>query len=97
MTQIERRYIRNPDFIFRKIVEEMVLVPIHQDIADMDCIYTLNEIGAFIWEKLVDEHTQAELEQFILDEYDIELQTARHDLEVFFEEMIKISAVKVVG
>ncbi len=51
MTQQEARYERNPDFIFRKIVDEMVLVPIHQDVADMDCIYTLNSVGASIWEQ----------------------------------------------
>jgi len=95
LTEVGKHYVRNPEFIFRKIVEEMVLVPIHQNIADMDCIYTLNEIGAFIWDKLSGEHTQVELEQFILDEYDVELQTAQHDIEIFIEEMVKIGAVKV--
>jgi len=40
-------YIRNPDFIFRKIVGEMILVPIHADVADLNCLYTLNDVGAF--------------------------------------------------
>jgi len=37
------RYERNESFIYRSIVNEAVLVPIHQDVADMECIYTLND------------------------------------------------------
>ena len=49
MGQEEALYERNSEFIFRRIVDELVLVPVRQDVADMDCIYTTNTMGAFIW------------------------------------------------
>ena len=69
MVQTEVHYERNPNYIFRKVVDEFILVPIHQDVADMDAIYTLNDVGAFIWEHLEQPGTQAELQAALLEEY----------------------------
>ncbi len=62
MAQEEARYQRNPDFIFRTIVDEAVLVPIRQQVAEMDCIYTLNAVGAVVWQKLDTPATETELQ-----------------------------------
>ena len=89
----QQRYKRNENFIFRKIVEEMILVPIHQDVIDMDGIYTLNELGAFIWDSLEVSKTHDELEQAILEEYDTDIKTINQDLQSFLAEMIIIGAI----
>lgn len=96
MTLQDARYERNPDFIFRKIVDEMVLVPIHQDVADMDCIYTLNEVGASVWGKLDRPATRAELRSGLLEEYDADPEMLAADLEGFLAEMAVIGAVREV-
>lgn len=87
-------YQRNPDFIYRKIVEETVLVPIHQNVADMNCIYTLNDMGAFIWEQLEQPHTLADLQQLILQEYDADPEVLLPDLTQFLDEMTDIGALQ---
>lgn len=92
----EVRYQRNPDFIFRRIVDEAVLVPIHHDVADMDCIYTLNEVGALIWQRLAEPATEAELRQAILDEFEAEPETVAADLGRFIEGMMAVDAVRRV-
>lgn len=89
----ETRYQRNPDFIYRKIVDESVLIPIHQDIANMDSIFTLNGIGAFIWEQLEQPTTQASLQAAILDEYDANQEVLLADLENFLGQMKEIDAI----
>jgi hypothetical protein len=96
LAQAETRYERNPDYIFRKIVDELVLVPIYQDVADMDCIYTLNAVGAFLWERLAQPATQAELQAALLVEYDAEPEVVAADLEDFLREMTAIGAVRKV-
>lgn len=96
MTGSEIRFVRNPDFIFRKILEETLLVPIFQDVADMDCIYTLNEMGAFLWENMEEPVLQPELETAILEVFEVDAETARKDLEHFLLEMETIGAVKRV-
>lgn len=94
MTQEDTRYERNPEFIFRKIVNETVLVPIHQDVADMDCLYTLNEVGASIWARLEKPATLVDLQAGLLEEYDADPETLAADLDGFIAEMAAIGAVR---
>ena len=84
--------IRNPDFVFRKVVEETILVPVHMNVAEMDYIYSLNDIGAFIWEKLDEPRSVAELQECLLEEYDVEPEALNADLQTFVEEMLTIVA-----
>jgi len=88
------QYERNPDFIYRKIVDESVLVPIHRDVANMDSIYTLNSVAAFIWELLAQPTTKTELQAAILDEYDADPEVLSADVERFLTEMTAIGALQ---
>lgn len=89
-------YVRNPDFIFRKIVEEIILVPIVQDVANMDCVYALNEVGASLWTKLEHPLNKSKLKQAILEEYDTEPDVVEADLEVFLASMLEAGAIREV-
>jgi hypothetical protein len=96
LEQADIRYERNPDFVFRRIVDEMVLVPIRQDVADMDCIYTMNTMGAFIWGKLDEGATLGDLQAAIENEYDVDSQAAAADLQEFLAELESAGAVRRV-
>jgi len=90
------QYLRNPDFIFRKIVEEMILVPIHEDIADMNSIYTLNEVGCYLWEKLAEPITIGELKKAVLEEYDVPPEQVSVDVDQFLSDLSAFGAVQKV-
>lgn len=90
------RYERNPDYIFRRIVDEFILVPIHHDVADMDCIYALNGVGASVWQRLDEPKTQADLQAAILEEYAAEPEDVAADLEAFLREMVALGAMRKV-
>lgn len=91
----ETKYKQNPDFIYRKIVDESVLLPIKNNVADMDCIYTLNDLGAFLWEQLSNPASQYELEDAVLAVYDADREILVTDLENFIAEMVSIGALQV--
>ena len=90
----QTRIKRNDDFIFRKIVNEMILVPVKHDVADMEHIFTLNEVGAFVWEKLSKSSTIEELQQAILDEFEVDPAMAQQDLRVFLEDLEAFQALE---
>lgn len=90
------RFMRNPDFVFRKVIEETILVPVHMDVAEMDGIYTLNEIGAFVWEQLETPLSLDQLQNLILEEYDVIPEVAASDLETFLDDLLAIEALKKV-
>jgi hypothetical protein len=90
----ETKFKRNPDYIYRKIVEEAVLVPLHQDVADMECIYSLNDVAAFIWEFLEQPRSLPDLQKALESEYDASVEVLSADLERFLEELTSIGALK---
>jgi hypothetical protein len=94
--QNDVRYERNPNFIYREIVDEAILVPIHQDVVDMDCIYTLNDLGAFIWGLLEQPQTRDALIAAVLEAYDADPEVVTADLGLFLDEMGSISAIEEV-
>lgn len=96
MVEASVSFERNPDFVFRKVIEELILVPIRQDVADMDYIFTLNQVGAFIWEHLAHPASQADLKAALLEEFDADPEVLTADLERFIDEMIAINAVREV-
>lgn len=69
-------------------------MPIHNDLADMECIYTLNPVGAFIWGELENASTITELHQVLVEEYDADPEIILQDLDEFINEMLLIGAVK---
>ena len=90
------KLIRNQNFVYRQIVEEMVLVAIRQNIAELDSIYTLNELGAFIWKQLEDPRSNLELEKAILAEFDVDDEVVRTDLASFIQDLEQIGAIEKV-
>lgn len=98
MVKLEEIYFkRNPDFVFRKIVDELMLVPIRQKVADMDCIYTLNKVGSFIWERLNGETSLEELQQAVADNFTADdAQDTDADVIQFLEELEQAGAARRV-
>jgi hypothetical protein len=91
-----KNYTRNPDFIYRKVIDEFILIPVHQDVADMDSIYILNGVGAFIWENLDPSTTLTDLEATLLEEYDADPNEITNDMERFLRDMTDIGAIQEV-
>jgi hypothetical protein len=75
--------------VTRKTGNEYVLVPVTNNIADMDSVYTLNETGAFIWEHINGKRSVEEIICALTDEYDIDNKTAENDVLTFIENMSK--------
>jgi hypothetical protein len=93
MTDLEQCYCKNESFVFRRIENETILVPIKDNVGDMGSIYSLNEIGAFIWEQLDGIQNLKTLKDKILDIYKTSPQEAEADLRSFVADLVEIDAV----
>jgi hypothetical protein len=91
---MNKRYKRNEDFVYRKIENETILVPIKNNVGDMGCIYNLNEVGAFVWEHLDGEKTLDDLKNMVTQEFDVSDQEAEEDLIQFVGDLIDIEAIR---
>ena len=70
---------RNTDFMLRDIAGEVILVPTQQ----FNGMITLNEVAAFIWKNLDESKSKEELVDKIMDEFEVDEETARTDVEGF--------------
>jgi methyltransferase-like protein len=77
----------SPSVVTRKTGNEYVLVPVTDNIADMDSVYTLNETGAFIWEQIDGKKSVEEIIKTMTEEYDIDNDTATNDVLEFIYKM----------
>ena len=94
MEDLQKQYKRNEDFVYRKIQDETVLVPIRDSTGDMDAIYNLNEVGAFIWDNLDGGNSLEDVKRGILDEFDVASEQAEADLLGFIKELASINALE---
>lgn len=74
-------------FVLRQIGGHHIVVPIGVQTVDFNCMLTLNETGAFLWQQLQEECTQEQLITALLEEYDVSEQTARADVAKFVESL----------
>lgn len=80
--------------VTKKTGNEYVLVPVTDNIADMDSVYTLNETGAFIWEQIDGKKNIGSILKSISSEFDINESDARNDLNEFIDKMKKFLIIK---
>jgi hypothetical protein len=93
MENLNRRYRRNEDFVFRRINGESILVPISNNVGDLDSIYNLNEVGTFVWECLDGKNRLADIENLILEAFNLPPYDAETDLNDFVGQLEEIDAV----
>ena len=93
MTEAEQTYKRNENFVFRQIENETILVPIKDNVGDMNCIYNLNEVGAFIWQNIKCKNSVTDLKHMILSEFDVTESQAETDLDEFVNDLREIEAI----
>ena len=94
MTELRSIPSHSPDIVTRKTGSEYILVPVIDNIADMDNFYTLNETGAFIWELMDGERNVKEIIRALVAEYDIDDKTAKADVISFIAELKDYLVIK---
>lgn len=69
-------------FVLRQVAGEYVAIPSGDEV-DLNKMITLNETGAFLWERLGTETTQDALAEALLAEYEVDRDTAVRCVEDF--------------
>jgi len=74
-------------FVARQVADELVIVPLSGNVAQMNELFTLNETGKFIWENATSNNTNASLVQLMTEAFEIDESTATSDIETFLKQM----------
>jgi len=94
VAELQQIYRKDPNIVSREIVGETILVPIRQNVGDMESIYTLNETAALAWSLLNGDLTLEQIKDLIVEEYDVDDQDATNDLLELIAQLDEIGAVQ---
>ena len=74
-------------FILRKVADRYIAVAVGKESVNFNAMISVNETGAFLWEKLKNETTEEELLSALTAEYDVDEETAKTDISEFLEKL----------
>lgn len=89
-------FARSSRIVGRRIAGEYVLVPLVTHGADLDAIYNLNAVAAFIWERLDGRTAGAEIVEALLESFAVEREQAEADYLEFVTRLGELGAVEAV-
>lgn len=74
-------------FLLRNVAGNNVVVPIGKATLDFNGMMSLNETGAFLFEKLIEGTSKEQLIEDLINEYDINKELAEKDVENFIAKV----------
>jgi hypothetical protein len=90
-------FVRNKSVVCRKIEDETLVVPIRGGVGDLNSIYSLNPLGARIWQLLDTELSLDQITRHIVDEYEVTFTQAQSDITEFLGELLSMGLVLPVS
>lgn len=89
-------YNKRGHTVVRKIVDEILLVPVHGDLANLQRIFVLNPVAEHIWSRLDGQQTLGEICARLTDSFSVREDEARNDLREFIDELLQAGLVERV-
>lgn len=85
---------KNPDIVSRTIEDETILMPIYKTSDEINCIYTLNDVAARIWQLIDGKRNIAKIKTTLLKEFEVTQKELDKELDKFLKDLIEIKAIK---
>lgn len=82
------------DFTLVNVVDDYMLVPIGDKIADFHGTVVLNEVSAFMIENLEKCTNVEQLIKLITEEYDVDYEIAENDVKKSLEHFLKLGVIE---
>jgi hypothetical protein len=86
---------KSENVIFRKIEDEYILVPMFASAADVESIFTLNETGAAVWEKIDGAKKLSDIIADVKAEYESVGNQIEGDIMAFVSEMVEAKLIEI--
>lgn len=88
---------RTEDVVCRGVGAESILVPIRNNVGNLDFVYTLSPVAARVWSLLDGFRTADEVIDAICAEYEVDRATAQADMAALMTDLAGVSLVARVG
>lgn len=75
------------EMMLREIAGEHILIPVGEAAKKFSGLISLNESGRMLWERLQEDCSEEDLVTALLDEYEVDRETAAADVKAFLAKM----------
>lgn len=82
--------------VCRQVGQESILVPIRQNVGNLDFVYTLSPVAARIWTLLDGSRSIAAIADEICAEFDVDHATASADIAQLVSDLAEVSLLNPV-
>lgn len=80
--------VRSSDVVCRRVGGEIVLLPTRRGVTDLEAVYVLNEVGAWLWDRLERPRTRAELGDGVVAAFEVDRAQAERDVAAFTDALV---------
>ena len=84
------RFSRSESVAHRRVVDEVMLLPIRTDASEKQAVYSLNPTAAMIWEMIDGEAGFDDLVAGVVSAYEVSEELAREDVRVLLDDLVSI-------
>lgn len=84
------------EIVLREIAGETILVPIKGKLADMQQIFSLNPVAAYIWGRLDERSDLDAIVSGVVDHFDVPREEAEGDARDFVRELLNAGLIEAV-
>jgi len=88
---------RSQRFVSRSVGGETFVVPVRAGVADLEAIFTMNQVGTAIWTRIDGKKTVDELARLLAVEFDVTETDAAADVTAFVELLSSKGLVEDAG
>ncbi len=78
-------FCANPDFVYREIAGEFILVPVGRTAEQFSGLASLNQTGLFLWKLLEQKRTLRQLSMALAEEYELTQEESLQDVTDFLD------------
>ncbi len=90
------RHTKRGEWVTREIAGETLIVPVSGNVADLESIYTLNEVGGVIWGLLDGQRSDNEIVDAVCAEFDVERDRAQADVAALLVSLREAGLIEQV-
>ena len=90
-------YRRKEKVVARRIAGETLLVPIRGNLADMQKLFVLDEVGKYVWDMLDGENTLSDVSNSICIDFKVDAEEAGCDVKDFIADLQEADLVEEVA
>ena len=97
MSVLDKAFVKDDNLLARNIAGETLIVPLRNSVGDLNSIYTLNDVGARVWQLIDGRRSVSQIASVINTEYDVASGDAAADVLELLDSMAEAGLIRLVG